>query len=102
LGVCYLNGHGIAQDYNEAVKWVRKAAEQGDANGQSNLGVCYFKGHGVAKDDAEAVKWFLKAAMQGDANAEFCLAVACNDGRGTVISIFQNSRSLVRCNGKNG
>ncbi len=29
LGVCYWNGNGVAKDYAEAVKWFRKAAEQG-------------------------------------------------------------------------
>lgn len=29
LGDCYYNGEGLAQDYIEAVKWYRKAAEQG-------------------------------------------------------------------------
>ena len=31
LGVCYYNGDGVAQSYAEAVKWFRKAAEQGYA-----------------------------------------------------------------------
>ena len=31
LGVKYDNGQGVPQDYAEAVKWYRKAAEQGDA-----------------------------------------------------------------------
>ncbi|MBR3687984.1 MAG: SEL1-like repeat protein, partial [Lentisphaeria bacterium] len=29
LGVCYENGDGVEQDYAEAVKWIRRAAEQG-------------------------------------------------------------------------
>jgi hypothetical protein len=30
----YYNGEGVPQDYKEAVKWQRKAAEQGYANDQ--------------------------------------------------------------------
>ncbi|KAB2645301.1 MAG: SEL1-like repeat protein, partial [Verrucomicrobia bacterium] len=30
LGVCYESGNGVAKDYVEAVKWYRKAAEQGN------------------------------------------------------------------------
>ena len=52
------------RNYAEAVKWYRKAAEQGNANAQKNLGVCYEKGLGVSKDQAEADKWFHKAAEQ--------------------------------------
>ncbi len=33
-----------AQNYTEAVKWWRKAAEQGDAQAQTILGWCYFYG----------------------------------------------------------
>ena len=29
LGFMYQNGQGVAQDYAEAVKWYRKAADQG-------------------------------------------------------------------------
>ncbi len=32
---------GVARDEAEAVKWYRKAAEQGDAEGQLGLGLCY-------------------------------------------------------------
>jgi TPR repeat protein len=39
-----------AQDYAEAVKWYRKAAEQGDVKAQSNLGVMYASGQGVKQD----------------------------------------------------
>ena len=36
----YANGEGVAQDYEEAVKWYRLAAEQGDTQAQSGLGLC--------------------------------------------------------------
>jgi TPR repeat protein len=52
-------------DMREAVKWFRKAADQGDAKAQLNLGACYFRGEGVKQDKAEAVKWYRKAAEQG-------------------------------------
>ena len=48
---------GVAQDYNEAVKWYRKSAEQGTAAAQSNLGRMYDEGLGVVQDYTEAVKW---------------------------------------------
>ena len=31
LGVMYYQGEGVQQAYTEAVKWFRRAAEQGDA-----------------------------------------------------------------------
>ena len=38
----------------EAVKWFRKAAEQGVVEAQCNLGICYGIGEGVSKDMGEA------------------------------------------------
>ena len=37
LGHCYLNGEGVTKDYAEAVKWFRKAAEQGQAEAKEAL-----------------------------------------------------------------
>jgi hypothetical protein len=34
LGVMYENGNGVLKDYTEAVKWYRKAADQGAAAAQ--------------------------------------------------------------------
>jgi S1-C subfamily serine protease len=56
----------VEQDFTEAVKWYRKAAEQNCAYVQGNLGACYGVGEGVAKDYVEAYKWRLLAAAQGD------------------------------------
>jgi TPR repeat protein len=69
----YFQGQEIPQDYKEAVKWLTKAAEQGNAEAQFNLGVMYAKGEGVPQDDKEAAKWYTKAAEQGDAEAQYNL-----------------------------
>ena len=39
LGVMYHEGQGVPQDYAEAVRWFRKAAEQSKARAQDKLGV---------------------------------------------------------------
>jgi len=49
LGNAYLNGEGVEQDYEEAVKWFRKAAEQGYPIAQFNLGMRYYDGRGWRK-----------------------------------------------------
>jgi len=82
LGVAYYNGDGVAQDKAEAVRWFRKAAEQGHADAQFNLGLMYGKGEGVAQDKAEAVRWFRKAAEQGVAAAQYNLGVMHSKGDG--------------------
>ena len=67
----YFDGKkGVPQDYNEAVKWYTKAAEQGLADAQNNLGEMYGNAQGVPKDYNEAVKWFTRSAEQGYAKAQ--------------------------------
>lgn len=76
LGCAFLfENLGVAKDEGEAVKWFRTAAENNNANAQSNLGVCYSRGQGVSKDDVEAVKWFRKAAEQNMALAQLNLGL---------------------------
>ena len=76
--------YGAAKNEAEAVKWYRKAADQGHASAQFNLGLMYAKGEGVAKDEAEAVKWYRKAADQGHATAQFNLGVRYANGNGVA------------------
>ena len=57
----------LPQDYEEAIRWFRLAAEQGVASAQSRLGFMYSKGEGVPQDDREAVRWHRLAAKQGHA-----------------------------------
>jgi TPR repeat protein len=52
-----------------AAQWYAKAAEQGDAYGESGLGLLYPDGHGVARDYATALRLFHAAADQGSASA---------------------------------
>ena len=65
----YANGEGVPENDVEAVKWYRKAAEQGDAGAQSNLGSMYAKGDGVAEDKLNAYVWWSVAKAQGDPSA---------------------------------
>ena len=74
----YADGEGVSQDYGEAVRWYRLAAEQGEAIPQFNLGVMYDGGEGVPQDDREAVRWFRLvrlAAEQDFAGAQFNLGL---------------------------
>ena len=65
LGVMYDDGQGVAQDSKEAVKWFRKAADQGFANAQYDLGVMNASGLGVEQDLKEAVKWYQQGCRSG-------------------------------------
>jgi len=50
LGFMYVTGEGMPQDYVEALKWFRLAADQGQANAQCFLGLMYFEGRGVPQN----------------------------------------------------
>ena len=71
-------------DDEQAVRWYRKAADAGDANGMYNHGVMYANGRGVAKDEAQAVHWYRKAADAGHANGMFNLGIMYANGQGVV------------------
>jgi TPR repeat protein len=82
LGVIYLTGDGVPKDDAEALKWMRKAADQDNALAERYLAEMYFKGRGVPPDVAEAAKWLRMAAEQGDAESEHNLAVLYTQGLG--------------------
>ena len=54
----------------ESAAWLRKAAERGNVEAQSQLGSMYADGEGVEKDLAQAAAWFRRAAEQGYAEAQ--------------------------------
>ena len=82
LGEMYHHGWGMDVKYSTAVKWYRKAAEQGYADAQYHLGEMYYYGFGVDKNDSTAVEWFLKAGEQGHADAQIQLGHMYSDGQG--------------------
>ena len=77
-------GHGASEaNPAEAMQWLRKAAEQGNADAQNLLGEMYASGDGVAGlDHVEAVKWYRLSAHRGNPMAQLHLAKAYATGRG--------------------
>ena len=82
LGVMYSKGQGVGQSYSEAMKWYRKAADQGFTIAQFNLGTMYMKGQGGAQSHSEAIKWYRKAADKEHAEAQFNLGNLYARGQG--------------------
>ncbi len=50
LSLMYYNGSGVRQDYREAFRWCKRAADQGYAQVQVNVGAMFYKGQGVSRD----------------------------------------------------
>ena len=57
LGLMYVKGEGVPQDFKQGEYWRFLAAEQGHAQAQFNLGVMYAEGQGVPQDFKEAMEW---------------------------------------------
>ena len=81
--------HYDKKNYTEAVKWYRKAAEQGNTQAQFNLGYSYEFGQGVTQDYDEAVKWYRKAAEQGHARGQCNLGYCYEKGEGVTKNITE-------------
>jgi hypothetical protein len=60
-----VQGHGVAQNFTEAVKWWRHAADQGHEEAQHLIGRMYYLGQGLPANDHEGRRWHQKAADQG-------------------------------------
>jgi uncharacterized protein len=71
---------GANSDYGKADMWLRRAAEQGNAEAQFWLGAFYEQGRIGATDYQEAFKWLLKAAKQGHPDAQVSLGQMYENG----------------------
>jgi TPR repeat protein len=62
LGAAYEQGWFGKTNFPEALKWLRKSAEQGNADAQNSLGQMYEDGEGAVRNYSLAAKWYRKAA----------------------------------------
>ena len=62
LATAYEQGWFGKTNFQEALKWYRKAAAQGDPDAQNSLGQMYEDGEGVPQDYRMAAEWYRKAA----------------------------------------
>ena len=73
LATWYLHGKDdvVAQDYTEAVRLLRVAAEAHVPSALYDLAACYANGEGVDKNPWKAFELYLVAALHGDDDAVF-------------------------------
>ena len=65
LGLHYAEGHGVYQDYDEALRWLNRASAGGDIDARAYLAYLYEIGKGVDKDRDKAAQLYREAANQG-------------------------------------
>jgi TPR repeat protein len=92
FGIKYAYGDGVLQNNDEAIKWIRKAAEQGYAKAQNCLGTFYYWGDRVAQDVNECIKWFRKAAKQNYEPSQIWLENIYADGWGAPEDFSEKIR----------
>ena len=80
LAMAYIRGDEIEQNYEEAFKWYKAAAEQGDSDAQNSLYNRYAKGEGVEQNSEEAMKWLHRSADQGHGLAYYNLGFEYSSG----------------------
>ena len=75
LSVIYQLGLGTKPDSDQALKWLKEVALQGDAADQYELGHAYlyseFNGKPFKKDYQLALYWFEQSSEQGNAKAQY-------------------------------
>uniref|UniRef100_A0A8C2K3E8 SEL1L adaptor subunit of ERAD E3 ubiquitin ligase n=1 Tax=Cyprinus carpio TaxID=7962 RepID=A0A8C2K3E8_CYPCA len=83
-------------NYDLALKYFQKAAEQGWVDGQLQLGTMYYNGIGVKRDYKQALKFFNLASQAGHILAFYNLAQMHATGTGvmrschTAVELFKN------------
>ena len=94
LGNTYYHGWGVARNYDKALEWYLKAAEQDYANAQYNAGSVY---EHIYHDYPKALKWYQKAANHNHSNAQNSIGTMFLQGKGvtkdhqTAINWFQKA-----------
>lgn len=84
LGRMYELALGVLQDYGEALRLYKLAADQGYALALTNLAALCKQGQGCARDETAAMKYYLKALELAPDNPVFIYNVALMyfEGRG--------------------
>ncbi|HSW52134.1 MAG TPA: tetratricopeptide repeat protein, partial [Sulfuricaulis sp.] len=81
-----------AEENEQAVKWYRRAAEQGDADGEHGLGQMYATGEGVKRDMTQALRWITRAAEKNHLPAITALAATYEKGAQEVAPDPERAR----------
>ena len=58
LGLCYVLGKGVEQNYNKAMKWWKSASLKGFGKAHYNMGCLYRNGHGTPMNLEKAFYYF--------------------------------------------
>ena len=99
FGLCCEEGKGVEENFGKALRYLLKAAEQGNKDAQFEVGSLF-----MDKSEKKAFEWFLKAATQEHLLAQFEIAVSYKRGKGVRKDIRKATRwwnrAIKRANSK--
>ena len=88
----YDTGRGVPQDYAEAVRWYRRAAEQEHPGAQNNLGLMYDTDRGVPKASSAVAE---QAGKGPTCDRLFSLAVTSMKESGEeLVKVYKDTKEL--------
>jgi tetratricopeptide (TPR) repeat protein len=70
-----------AENYEVAMRWFKKSADLGNADGMMGISWIYGNGRGVPRDDAEAMRWRKMSAEHGNTAAMWLIGAEYEDGK---------------------
>lgn len=70
------------KDYQQAMQWYLKAADEGNTDAMVNIGLLYQHGNGVQQNYQQAMQWYLKAADKNNPIAMIQISRLYNEGLG--------------------
>lgn len=90
LGLKYIQGIGVVQNFSKGFSLLHKAAKGGYAEAQFHIGWMYYygkkEGIAVKQNYKLAYKWFHKAAKQGHAIAQYNVGKMLYAGIGVLVN----------------
>lgn len=66
VGSWYYYGQNVKTNYDQAMKWWSKSANQGNTYAIGNLGMCYQLGRGVIQDSTKAIEYYTTSIENGN------------------------------------
>ena len=76
----YYYGTFVKQDYAQAMRWYKKAAQLGDGFAYYMIAYMYYYGNGVEENNEEAWRWAKEGADRGVANCIYFKGQICKEG----------------------
>ena len=98
LALAHKEGIGTRASETLYIRWMQRAAADGDSEAMFNLAQAYQDGAGVERDESEYISWISKMAEKGSPSASISLAEAYRFGIGIRqddAMFFENAKNAV-------